>query len=165
MRLLPRLEDRQKSGVIRVDYFLPIALEAGYVEDWTHHQTYSGTPQGGIASPLLANIVLHELDVFVEDVLIPQYTAGTRRKVNPEYKKLAYAIQKAQREGHWKKVNRLRQDYSKLPSKLQNDPHFRRLWYVIYADDTLFGFIGTRHESEVNILIFVLTMGTTLLYN
>lgn len=135
-------------------------LEAGYVEDWTYHQTYSGTPQGGIASPLLANIVLHELDVFVEDVLIPQYTAGTRRKVNPEYKKLAYAIQKAQKEGHWKQANRLRQDYSKLPSKLQNDPHFRRLWYVRYADDTLFGFIGTRHDAERIIRQFGHQLGT-----
>jgi group II intron reverse transcriptase/maturase len=124
-------------------------LEAGYVEDWKYHQTYSGTPQGGVVSPLLMNIVLHELDVFVEDVLIPQYTAGTRRKVNPEYRKLAHAIQKAQKEGHWKEANRLRRNYSKLPSKLQNDPNFRRLWYVRYADDTLFGFIGTRQEAEM----------------
>ena len=30
-------------------------LVAGYVEDWRFHGTYSGTPQGGIASPILAN--------------------------------------------------------------------------------------------------------------
>lgn len=27
-------------------------LKAGYVEDWTFHNTYSGTPQGGIVSPI-----------------------------------------------------------------------------------------------------------------
>lgn len=40
-------------------------LKAGYLEDWKYHKTYSGTPQGGIISPLLANIYLHELDKFV----------------------------------------------------------------------------------------------------
>ena len=40
-------------------------LKAGYLEDWKYHKTYSGTPQGGIISPLLANIYLYELDKFV----------------------------------------------------------------------------------------------------
>jgi hypothetical protein len=31
-------------------------LQAGYLEDWKYHQTYSGTPQGGVVSPILANI-------------------------------------------------------------------------------------------------------------
>ncbi len=34
-------------------------LKAGYMEDWRYQQTYSGTPQGGIVSPILANIYLH----------------------------------------------------------------------------------------------------------
>ena len=41
-------------------------LKAGYMEDWKYHDTISGTPQGGIISPLLANIYLHELDKFVQ---------------------------------------------------------------------------------------------------
>ena len=31
-------------------------LKAGYMENWQLHKTYSGTPQGGIISPLLCNI-------------------------------------------------------------------------------------------------------------
>ena len=31
-------------------------LKAGYMEDWKYHETYSGCPQGGIISPILANI-------------------------------------------------------------------------------------------------------------
>ena len=55
-------------------------LTAGYLEDWRWGATLSGVPQGGIASPVLSNIYLHKLDVFVETVLIPEYTrAGSGR--------------------------------------------------------------------------------------
>ena len=63
----------------RLLHLIRMALEAGYMEDWVYHKTYSGTPQGGVLSPLLANIYLHELDVFVEEELIPRNTQGTRR--------------------------------------------------------------------------------------
>ena len=46
-------------------------LKAGYVDNWKYHRSYSGTPQGGIISPLLANIYLDKLDRFVEQNLIP----------------------------------------------------------------------------------------------
>ena len=49
-------------------------LKAGYLEDWEYHETLSGCPQGGVASPILSNIYLHKLDEFVERELIPQYT-------------------------------------------------------------------------------------------
>lgn len=44
-------------------------LKAGFVEDWRFQKTYSGTPQGGIISPLLANIYLNEFDEYVEKEL------------------------------------------------------------------------------------------------
>lgn len=36
-------------------------LKASYLEEWTYHNTYSGTPQGGLISPILANIYLDKL--------------------------------------------------------------------------------------------------------
>jgi len=57
-------------------------LRAGYMEDWRYHDTPSGTPQGGVVSPLLANIYLNEMDRFVEGTLIPEYTRGDRRGNN-----------------------------------------------------------------------------------
>jgi len=39
-----------------------------------------------VVSPILSNIYLHKLDEFIEQELIPQYTRGTSRKDNPEYK-------------------------------------------------------------------------------
>jgi retron-type reverse transcriptase len=63
-------------------------LAAGYLEDWRWNATLSGVPQGGIASPVMSNIYLHKLDVFVETVLIPEYTRGRLRARNPEYRKV-----------------------------------------------------------------------------
>ena len=63
-------------------------LQAGYMEQWVYHPTLSGTPQGGIASPLLANIYLDQLDQHVEQMICPAYTIGKRRKLNPEYASL-----------------------------------------------------------------------------
>ena len=37
-------------------------LEAGVMEDGTVRETLAGTPQGGVISPLLANIYLNKLD-------------------------------------------------------------------------------------------------------
>lgn len=42
------------------------ALTSGVIETSTYHNTDSGTPQAGRISPLLANIYLHEFDLFVE---------------------------------------------------------------------------------------------------
>lgn len=41
-------------------------LKAGCMEDKIFHETLSGTPQGGVISPLLANIYLNELDWELE---------------------------------------------------------------------------------------------------
>ena len=64
---------------------LKYLLKAGYMEDWKYGRTLSGTPQGGVVSPVLANIYLDRLDKFVENVLIPGHTRGTDRRDNREY--------------------------------------------------------------------------------
>lgn len=35
---------------------MPNLIGAGYLEEWTYHATLSGTPQGGVISPILSNI-------------------------------------------------------------------------------------------------------------
>jgi group II intron reverse transcriptase/maturase len=57
-----KIKDAKLINVIRQ------FLKAGYVEDWKYNPTYSGTPQGGILSPILANIYLNELDNIVADI-------------------------------------------------------------------------------------------------
>jgi group II intron reverse transcriptase/maturase len=123
-------------------------LKAGKLEEWEYKDTYSGTPQGGILSPLLSNIYLNELDCFVEDVLMPQYTQGKERRKNPEYKRYEYLIRRAREAGDLERVKQLEQERRQYPSRDMHDPNFRRLKYVRYADDFILGFIGTKKEAE-----------------
>jgi len=45
-------------------------LRAGVMHQGTIQATLTGTPQGGIVSPLLANIYLHELDRYMESTYL-----------------------------------------------------------------------------------------------
>jgi group II intron reverse transcriptase/maturase len=123
-------------------------LTAGYLEDFRWGATLSGAPQGGVASPILSNIYLHKLDDFVESVLIPQYTRGERRARNPAYIKVQTALATARRRGDRAEARSLKQQMRSLPSSDPNDPGYRRLRYVRYADDHLLGFTGPRAEAE-----------------
>lgn len=123
-------------------------LTAGYLEDWNWGATLSGVPQGGVASPILANIYLHKLDEFVEQVLIPEYTRGTRRARNPAYRAVEHGIARARRRGDRAAVRSLRRQLLRLPSQDPNDPGYRRLRYVRYADDHLLGFAGPKAEAQ-----------------
>ncbi|MBW8309396.1 MAG: group II intron reverse transcriptase/maturase [Candidatus Paracaedibacteraceae bacterium] len=122
-------------------------LKAGYLEDWKFNNTFSGVPQGGVVSPILSNIVLDRLDKYVEQQLIPANTKGSQRKTNPPYVRLTMQATEARRKNDWERVHRLMQKAQTMPSRDPNDPNFRRLWYVRYADDFLLGFIGPKNEA------------------
>ncbi len=123
-------------------------LQAGYLEEWRYHTTLSGAPQGGIVSPILSTIYLNQLDHFVETHLIPQYTQGCKRKDNPAYRRIGYQMSAARKKGEHQKAQKLLRLAQQLPSRDPNDPNYRRLRYIRYADDMLFGFAGTRAEAE-----------------
>jgi group II intron reverse transcriptase/maturase len=95
-------EDIQDGRLLNL---IRMCLEAGYMDDWQYHRTYSGAPQGGIISPLLSNIYLHKLDEFIENELIPQYTHGEKRIPNPEYSLLGSRLRRARKKGDVDTVN------------------------------------------------------------
>jgi group II intron reverse transcriptase/maturase len=123
-------------------------LKAGYLEQWRYHATLSGCPQGGVVSPVLANIYLDRLDQYVEQVLLPAYTRGTKRQRNKQYNTLRVRAQYYWKQGDRAKAAELQKQARRLPERDPNDQEYRRLRYLRYADDFCLGFAGPKVEAE-----------------
>nr|WP_236023154.1 reverse transcriptase/maturase family protein [Dictyobacter formicarum] len=123
-------------------------LDAGYLENWKLNNTFSGVPQGSILSPILSNILLSKLDRFVETELIPEYTRGKKKRPNQEYNRLMKRACKRHNRGQKEAAHKIKQQEQNLPSIDPQDPGFRRLRYVRYADDFALSFVGPKEEAE-----------------
>jgi group II intron reverse transcriptase/maturase len=122
-------------------------LECGYLEDWKYNATLSGCPQGSILSPLLSNVYMDKFDQFMEKHILPAFNRGGKRAENKAYQALRKQMEKYMRHQDWKTVKELHKQRQSMPSKDTNDPAFRRLYYIRYADDWLLGFSGSKQET------------------
>ena len=132
-------------------------LKAGYVEDWTFHNTYSGTPQGGIVSPILANIYLDKLDKYVKEY-IRHFDMRTKRRPGKESNDLANERKRTVRklkkvkDGTEKaalvaRLKAIEQERAAFPSGDEMDGSYRRLKYIRYADDFILGVNGSKEDA------------------
>jgi group II intron reverse transcriptase/maturase len=128
-------------------------LKAGYMEDWKYHNTYSGCPQGGIISPLLSNIYLHELDKFAIK-FADEFNTPSSRPLTKEYKSIAWKVEsirgkigkasnEAEKQALLKELKQVRAIMLKTPCKMQDD---KKVKYVRYADDFIIAVNGSRED-------------------
>ncbi|MCC6630080.1 MAG: maturase [Chloroflexi bacterium] len=123
-------------------------LKAGYLEDWRYHATLSGSPQGGVVSPILANICLDRFDRWVETTLLPAHNRADRRRDYRPNRRLIERIRDHRKAGQHGQVAALQKQARQLPTYDPFDPDYRRLRFARYADDWLLGFAGPRAEAE-----------------
>lgn len=129
-------------------------LSAGYILDKGKKNTPKnkqtiikssiGTPQGTVLSPLFCNIVLHELDKFVMETLLPQFKNGKRRKVNPKFSSISRIIKQTEDLKLKRKLVNVRLH---TPSVDFMDSNFKRLHFVRYAEDWVVLVCGSRSDA------------------
>ena len=150
--LCERIDDERFIRLVRK------FLNAGYIEDWKFQRTYSGTPQGGIISPILANIYLDKLDRYIADY-IDNFDKGKKRERSEESRilinerhKLRNKLKKETNENMRielvKKYKTLQIQSALVPPADEMDENYKRLKYVRYADDFLIGVIGSKADAQ-----------------
>lgn len=122
---------KKKIKCARTLETLQKALKNPSIKDGKIIESKKGTSQGSIVSPILANIVLNELDKFMELKKI-SFETGKRRRRNPIYHSLETTRLKSRNPILRKEKLKLMMN---TDPKDPRDPNFKRLLYVRYADD------------------------------
>src|SRR3954462_2922954 len=112
-----------------------------------HRTTAVCTIVGGVASPILSNIYLHELDEFMAEMRAG-FDLGRKRRANPAYAALTRRIHKLRREidalraagagealirPSRDEIGERQRERRSVPAVDPMDPGFRRLRYCRYS--------------------------------
>ena len=99
-------------------------VKAGHIDKQIFCASSKGVPQGGVASPLLANIMLHEFDMYLEE----QYLSPKARKDR----------------WYWNRTI----TEKRLIAKMENRQWKPAVAYCRYADDFVITVKGTKAQAE-----------------
>lgn len=127
-------------------------VKSGYIKSDTLKHNSLGVPQGGILSPLLSNIYLHELDKFIQETINKYSTPIGKRttKISPTYMQISkdiralsdtYMKEPSDRKVIMTNIRKLRSIRDKMPSRVWIGG---RIHYCRYADDWIVGISGPR---------------------
>jgi group II intron reverse transcriptase/maturase len=137
-----RIEDGRFLNLIR------LFLQAGYMENQKIFHPLTGSPQGGIVSPILANIYLNELDEFIQKLSEKYSTKATSRKRYQPYRELVKQRFWARKKGDYRRADEILKQMRQLPTQDFCDPNYIRVKYTRYADDFLVMMIGSKNLAQ-----------------
>jgi len=145
-KLLMDLIERKISDR-RFTHYLNKALKAGYFDLKTFKHNIAGTPQGSIISPILANIFLDQLDHYIEELRV-EFDKGNKPRRRFIARNFESKIRTAKAKGDMDSVRKLNIDARAYSLIDFEDPNFRRLTYLRYADDWVIGIRGTLDNTK-----------------
>lgn len=132
-------------------------LRCGYVEKGQLHKAKKGTPQGGNVSPILANIYLHEFDLFIEKL---KKELSTTMRIATSYRRISSRLTRAKQKlrqvnrlddtykDKMAKVNTLSKQLLSMPSMVTKEADKAVFAYVRYADDWILGLKCTKGVAK-----------------
>ena len=152
--ILAKLIRREIKDQNLIDLYWKL-VKAGYVNNGIYSVNNLGVPQGGVISPLLSNIYLHEFDKFMEN-LINKWSSDLKirvSKTNPEYAKIRREIKILENkekltEEEKEKLKIQKVKLKKVPSVIRNETTGKRVLYNRFADDWIVGISGTKEDVE-----------------
>jgi len=160
-------------GGVRNDYLIyteslsRLAMSNSIRKKKTFVASDVGVPQGGLISPLLSNLVLHELDLYMERrirerELLSQGASPTVS--NPAYRKINNLVRRCAEKKDRSELRIALRLRRRTRATFPNPQH-SMLKYVRYADDWLVGVWGTKRlalELKSDIKTFLQSLKLTL---
>jgi group II intron reverse transcriptase/maturase len=142
-RISKQIGDPRFLELIRKYLNAGVMLESGITPRKALEPSHRGVPQGGILSPILANIVLHQLDLYMRNLILT-FEKGVKRRQNPAYSRILHLRRKATTMEERKELLRVLRT---IPIGDPLDPDFKRMKFIRYADDFVILVEGSHDET------------------
>jgi retron-type reverse transcriptase len=127
------------------------ALQAGYIDMAPKCASNQLEAQGSVLSPILCNIFMNELDLFVLKESFPfncaPHCAHAIQATNVSFKLVARRLAKARKALDTRQIKK-KKDFQSLRSGDPLDPKYKRCTYIRYADDFIIGLICIKEEAQ-----------------
>lgn len=161
-RLVSLIKKKYVSQQVFID-LLYKSLKAKIISINSSFMNKIGTPQGSIVSPILANIFLHEFDMFIRNSdQLKKFRGRKQPTANPAFKALLSVSEKELEDAnvikrtkgkkkYWKFLHKLRISKLKLADsrniqRVIYKGRNRKIAYVRYADDFIIFVWGTKNN-------------------